>query len=53
MVKALAMPDLQAAFAKQGMQVAPSASPEAFAQFMKSEHDRLGELIKNAGIQPE
>ena len=53
MVKALAMPDLQAAFAKQGMQVAPSASPEAFAQFMKSEHDRLGELIKRAGIQPE
>ncbi|MBE7522091.1 MAG: tripartite tricarboxylate transporter substrate binding protein [Burkholderiales bacterium] len=53
MVKALAMPDLQAAFAKQGMQVAPSASPEAFAQLMKSEHDRLGELIKRAGIQPE
>jgi len=53
MVKAVAMPDLQAAFAKQGMQVAPSASPEAFAQFMKSEHDRLGELIRRAGIQPE
>lgn len=53
MMKALAMPDLQAAFAKQGMQVAPSPSAEAFAQLMKTEQQRIGELVERAGIQPE
>ncbi|MCC6194270.1 MAG: tripartite tricarboxylate transporter substrate binding protein [Burkholderiales bacterium] len=53
MTKALANPEVQAAFGKQGMQVAPSKSPEAFAQFIQSDKERVGEIIKRAGIQPE
>jgi len=53
MKKALAMPELQAAFGKQGMQVAPSPSPEAFAQLIKAEQERIADLVKRAGIQPE
>ncbi|MCC7325455.1 MAG: tripartite tricarboxylate transporter substrate binding protein [Burkholderiales bacterium] len=53
MVKALAMPDVKEAFAKQGMVPAPSASPEAFAEQIKSEKARIAELVKNAGIKPE
>lgn len=53
MVKILAMPDVKEAFAKQGMVPAPSASPEAFAQQVKSEKERIATLVKNAGIHPE
>ncbi|MFO1284589.1 MAG: tripartite tricarboxylate transporter substrate binding protein [Burkholderiales bacterium] len=53
MAKALAMPDVKEAFAKQGMDVAPSPSPEAYAQHMRSEQERLAALIRSAGIQPE
>lgn len=53
MVKALAMPDVKEAFAKQGMVPAPSASPEAFARQINAEKARIATLAKNAGIQPE
>jgi len=53
MAKALAQTDVKEAFAKQGMEVAPSASPETYAQFIRAEQDRLSILIKTAGIQPE
>ena len=53
MAKALAMPDVKASFAKQGMEVAPSASPEAYGAHMRAEQERLAALIKSAGIQPE
>ena len=53
MTKVLAMPDVQAAFGKQGMQVAPSPSPEAFGELMRSERDRIADLVKKAGIEPE
>jgi tripartite-type tricarboxylate transporter receptor subunit TctC len=53
MAKALAMPDVKEAFAKQSMDVAPSPSPEAYAQHMRSEQERLANLIRTAGIQPE
>ncbi len=53
MAKALAMPEVKEAFAKQGMEVAPSPSPEAYAQHMRSEQERLAALIRSAGIQPE
>jgi tripartite-type tricarboxylate transporter receptor subunit TctC len=51
--KALAMPEVKEAFAKQGMEVAPSASPEAYGRHMRSEQERIGNLIRTAGIQPE
>ena len=53
MVKALAMPDVIEAFTKQGMVPAPSASPEAFAQQISAEKERIAALVKAAGIQPE
>ncbi len=53
MVKILAMPDVKEAFAKQGMVPAPSASPEAFAEQVRTEKERIATLVKNAGIQPE
>lgn len=51
--KVLAMPDVQASLAKQGMQATSSASPEAFAQLMASEQKKFADLIKRMGIQPE
>ena len=53
MAKALAMPEVREAFAKQGMEVAPSASPEAYAQHIRGEQERLANVIRGAGIQPE
>lgn len=53
MVKILAMPDVKESFARQGMVPAPSVSPEAFAQQIKSEKERIATLVKSAGIQPE
>ncbi|MCC6377623.1 MAG: tripartite tricarboxylate transporter substrate binding protein [Burkholderiales bacterium] len=53
MVKALAMPEVKEAFAKQGMVTAPSASPEAFARQIVAEKARIAALAKNIGIQPE
>lgn len=53
MAKALAMPEVKEAFAKQGMEVAPSASPEAYAQHIRGEQERLANVIRGAGIQPE
>ena len=53
MGKALSLPEVKEAFARQGMDVAPSASPEAFGQHMRAEQERLSQLIRAAGIQPE
>ncbi len=52
-VAALAQPDVKEAFAKQGMVVAPSDSPEAYARFVRSEIERLGQVIRAAKIEPE
>ena len=35
------------------MQVAPSASPDAFAKKMQTETERVAKVIRAAGIQPE
>ena len=52
-VKALKQPGVKEAFAQQVMAVKPSESPEAFARMIKSEIERLRQLISAAGIQPE
>ena len=52
-VTALAQPDVKDAFAQRGMVVAPSESPEAYARFIRSEIDRLGQVIRAAKIEPE
>jgi len=51
--KIMAMPDVREAFAKQAMEPAPFASPEAYAAAFRNEVDNMGKLVKAAGIQPE
>jgi len=52
-VKAATQPEVKEAFAKMAMQVAPSASPDAFAKKMQTETERVAKVIRAAGIQPE
>ena len=52
-VAALGQADVRAQFASQAMIAAPSESPDAFQKLMQSEVERLGALIRAAGIQPE
>ncbi len=51
MVKALAMPDVKEAIFKQGSKAVSSASPEAFARFIKAEADKFHPVIKAAGLE--
>jgi tripartite-type tricarboxylate transporter receptor subunit TctC len=51
LVKALAMPDVKAAILKSGSKAVSSASPEAFAQFIKSEMDKFHPVVKAAGLE--
>lgn len=50
--KIVAMPDVKERFAAAGVEPYHS-TPERFASFIKSEAVRYGQVIKNAGIQPE
>lgn len=52
-VRVLKMDDVREAFAQRGMLVSPSESPEAYARMMKSEIQRLSEVIRAAKIEPE
>jgi hypothetical protein len=36
-----------------GLEVAPSDSPEAYAQFIRDEHARWPAIVKAAGVKPE
>ncbi len=51
--KIMAMPDVREAFARQAMEPAPFASPEAYAAAFRNEVDSMGKLVRAAGIQPE
>jgi tripartite-type tricarboxylate transporter receptor subunit TctC len=51
MVKALAMPDVKAAILKQGSKAVSSASPQAFAAYIKAESDKFHPVIKAAGLE--
>ena len=44
---------MRAQFASQSMVAAPSESPDAFQKLMQAEVERIGALIRAAGIQPE
>jgi tripartite-type tricarboxylate transporter receptor subunit TctC len=52
-VRVLKLPEVRDAFTQRAMLVSPSASPQAYADMIKSEIDRLGEVIRAARIQPE
>ena len=51
--KALADPDVKQQFANQGLPPSGSASPEAFAAFVRADYERIARLVKTAGIKPE
>jgi tripartite-type tricarboxylate transporter receptor subunit TctC len=51
MVRALAMPDVKAAIARQGANAVSSKSPEEFARYIKSETEKLHAVIKAAGLE--
>ena len=51
--KVMAMPDVRESFAKQAMEPATFASPEAYAAAFRSEVDNMGKLVRAAGIQPQ
>jgi tripartite-type tricarboxylate transporter receptor subunit TctC len=51
MVKALAMPDVKDAIFKQGSKATSSASPEAFASYIKAESQKFQAVIKAAGLE--
>ena len=51
MAKALTMPDVKATILKSGSKAVSSASPEAFAQYIKSEMDKFHPVIKAAGLE--
>ncbi len=51
-VTALASPEVKEAMAKQGNAIDPT-TPEAAAQYFRSELARYGALVKKAGLKPE
>jgi tripartite-type tricarboxylate transporter receptor subunit TctC len=52
-LRVLDLPDVKDAFAKRAMLVTPSKSPQDYADRIKSEIGRLGEVIRSARIEPE
>src|SRR6478752_1892119 len=51
MAKALAMPDVKDAIARQGSKALSSGSPQEFARYIKSEAEKFHPVIKAAGLE--
>ena len=51
--KALRHPTVVQRLGAAGLEVAPSASPEAYGEFIRAEHARWPAIVKAAGVQPE
>ena len=52
LVKALGAPEVQAAFAKQGVEAQPG-TPEELARYIAREYQTWGKVVKEAGIQAQ
>jgi len=52
-VKALNNPTVVERLSKAGLEVAPSASPEAYGDFIRAEVARWPAIVKAAGIEPQ
>ena len=52
LVKALAAPEVQAAFDKQGVEAQPG-TPEELARYIAREYQTWGKVVKEAGIQAQ
>jgi len=51
--KGLADPELRKRFGERGIELAASASPEEFTQYIRAQADEFVKLVKEAGIQVE
>jgi tripartite-type tricarboxylate transporter receptor subunit TctC len=51
--KVLQMPELRERFNAQGIELTPSASPDAFTEYIKSETARLAKLARDANIRAD
>jgi tripartite-type tricarboxylate transporter receptor subunit TctC len=51
--KALKHPSVVERLTAAGLEVAPSASPEAYGEFIRAEHARWPAIVKAAGVKPE
>ena len=51
MAKALAMPEVKDAIARQGSKAVSSSSPQAFERYIKSEAEKFHPVIKAAGLE--
>jgi tripartite-type tricarboxylate transporter receptor subunit TctC len=51
MAKALAMPDVKDAIARQGSKALSSSSPQDFARYIKSQAEKFHPVIKAAGLE--
>jgi tripartite-type tricarboxylate transporter receptor subunit TctC len=51
--KALKNPKVAERLSAAGLEVAPSDSPEAYAEFIRAEHARWPAIVKAAGLKPE
>ena len=52
-VKGLKNPAVIERLSKAGLEVAPSASPEAYGEFIRAEVARWPAIVKAAGIEPQ
>jgi len=52
-VKAVRNPDMRRRALERGVELTSSASPEAFTQYVRAEHEKMGKLMREAGIKPE
>jgi tripartite-type tricarboxylate transporter receptor subunit TctC len=50
--RALNVPEIKEALLRSGLEVAPG-TPESFGAYMKSEYQKWGKLIREAGIRGE
>lgn len=51
-VRVLKLPEVKERLNKAGFEAAPS-SPEEFSAYVKSEYERWGKIVKQAGIKPQ
>jgi tripartite-type tricarboxylate transporter receptor subunit TctC len=51
--KIVSNPEFARRYAERGIEMRPSASPEEFTAYIRSEADAFAKLVKDAGMKPE
>ena len=52
-VKAARNPDMRRRALERGVELTSSTSPDEFTQYVRAEHEKMGKLMREAGIKPE